>query len=252
MSGDHRGPVLRWGLLGTARINRMVIPPLRASARNRLEAVASRTPRRAEEYAREWGIARAFGSYEALLADPAIDAVYIALPNALHAEWSDPRRRGGQARPVREADGAERRRGRCDRGRRGTLRPRRHRSVHVPAPPAERPRRAPGAGRGDRRGAADARVVPFHAHAARGRALAARDGRRLPVGRRVLPGELRAHGERNRAGRGQRRAGARPDRRRHRVLGRAAVPGRRRAADGLELFGAVPHRSWRSPARPAR
>jgi predicted dehydrogenase len=80
--------VVRWGLLGTARINRMVIPPLRASARNRLEAVASRTPRRAEEYAREWGIPRAVGSYEALLADPAIDAVYVALPNALHAEWS--------------------------------------------------------------------------------------------------------------------------------------------------------------------
>ncbi len=80
--------MLRWGLLGTARINRMVIPPLRASSRNRLDAVASRTPRRAAEYAREWGIPRATGSYEALLADPAIDAVYIALPNALHAEWS--------------------------------------------------------------------------------------------------------------------------------------------------------------------
>jgi predicted dehydrogenase len=80
--------VLRWGLLGTARINRMVIPPLRASARNRLDGVASRTPRRADEYAREWGIPRAMGSYEALLADPQIDAVYIALPNALHAEWT--------------------------------------------------------------------------------------------------------------------------------------------------------------------
>jgi D-xylose 1-dehydrogenase (NADP+, D-xylono-1,5-lactone-forming) len=87
-TGLHRNHVMRWGLLGTARINRMVIPPLRASARNRLEAVASRTPRRADEYAREWGIPRALGSYEALLADPAIDAVYISLPNALHAEWS--------------------------------------------------------------------------------------------------------------------------------------------------------------------
>ena len=82
------GHVLRWGLLGTARINRMVIPPLRASARNRLDGVASRTPRRAEDYAREWGIPRALGSYDALLADPAIDAVYIGLPNALHAEWA--------------------------------------------------------------------------------------------------------------------------------------------------------------------
>jgi D-xylose 1-dehydrogenase (NADP+, D-xylono-1,5-lactone-forming) len=80
--------MMKWGLLGTARINRMVIPPLRASARNRLDAVASRTPRRAEEYVREWGIPRALGSYEALLADPQIDAVYIALPNALHAAWT--------------------------------------------------------------------------------------------------------------------------------------------------------------------
>jgi D-xylose 1-dehydrogenase (NADP+, D-xylono-1,5-lactone-forming) len=87
-SDDGGSPVLRWGLLGTARINRMVIPPLRASVRNRLDAVASRIPRRAVEYAREWGIPRAVGSYEALLADPQIDVVYIALPNALHAEWA--------------------------------------------------------------------------------------------------------------------------------------------------------------------
>lgn len=80
--------MLRWGLLGTARINRRIIPPLRASARNRLDAVASRTARRAEAYAAEWGIPRALGSYEALLADPAIDAVYIALPNGMHAEWT--------------------------------------------------------------------------------------------------------------------------------------------------------------------
>ena len=81
-------PVLRWGLLGTARINRVIIPALRASARNRLDAVASRTPHRAGAYAREWGITKALGSYEALLADPAIDVVYISLPNSLHAEWT--------------------------------------------------------------------------------------------------------------------------------------------------------------------
>jgi xylose dehydrogenase (NAD/NADP) len=79
---------LRWGLLGTARINRSVIPPLRASRRNRLDAVASRTPERAEAYAREWGIDRVFGSYDAMLADPAIDVVYIAVPNGLHAMWT--------------------------------------------------------------------------------------------------------------------------------------------------------------------
>jgi predicted dehydrogenase len=88
--------VLRWGLLGTARINRMLIPPLRVSAGNRLLAVASRDSARAEAYAREWGVPRAHGSYEALLADPEIDAVYIPLPNHLHAEWTIRAARAGK------------------------------------------------------------------------------------------------------------------------------------------------------------
>jgi D-xylose 1-dehydrogenase (NADP+, D-xylono-1,5-lactone-forming) len=79
---------LRWGLLSTARINRAVIPPLRASSRNRLVAVASRTMDRAVAYAREWGIERAYGSYEAMLADPEIDVVYLPLPNGLHTMWA--------------------------------------------------------------------------------------------------------------------------------------------------------------------
>lgn len=88
--------LLRWGLLGTARINRMVIPPLRTSPRNRLVAVASRERARAEDYAREWEIERAFGSYEDLLADPGIDAVYIPLPNHLHVEWTVRAARAGK------------------------------------------------------------------------------------------------------------------------------------------------------------
>jgi len=79
--------LLGWGLLGTARINRMVIPPLRVSPRNRLAAVASRSADRAAAYAREWGIDRAHGRYEALLEDAAVDVVYLPLPNSLHAEW---------------------------------------------------------------------------------------------------------------------------------------------------------------------
>ncbi len=79
---------LRWGLLGTAGINRALIPPLQTSKRNKLMAVASRTQEKAEAYAREKKIPHAFGSYEALLADPEIDAVYIPLPNHLHAEWT--------------------------------------------------------------------------------------------------------------------------------------------------------------------
>ena len=80
--------VLNWGLLSTARINRALIPPLRASKRNQLLAVASRTQKAADQYAREWKIPRVFGSYEALLADPEIDVIYIPLPNHLHAEWT--------------------------------------------------------------------------------------------------------------------------------------------------------------------
>jgi predicted dehydrogenase len=79
---------LKWGLLGTARINRALIPVLRESPRNTLDAVASRAADRAEAYAREWSIPRAFGTYDALLQDPAIDVVYIALPNGLHVDWT--------------------------------------------------------------------------------------------------------------------------------------------------------------------
>jgi predicted dehydrogenase len=88
--------VIRWGLLGTARINQAIIPRLHEGARHELVAVASRDADRAAHYAREWSIPRAFGSYDALLADPGIDVVYIPLPNALHAEWSVRAMRAGK------------------------------------------------------------------------------------------------------------------------------------------------------------
>ena len=88
--------VLRWGLLSTARINRDLIPPLQASKRNELAAVASRSRDRAEAYARQWRIPRAHGSYEAMLADPEIDVIYNPLPNHLHAEWSIKALRAGK------------------------------------------------------------------------------------------------------------------------------------------------------------
>lgn len=80
--------VLNWGLLSTARINRALIPPLQVSKRNHLLAVASRTQEAADNYAREHKISRAYGTYEALLADPEIDVIYNPLPNHLHAEWT--------------------------------------------------------------------------------------------------------------------------------------------------------------------
>ena len=78
----------RWGILGTARINRRLIPALRASRRGALRAVASRTLARAAEHAREYDIPRAVHGYQALLDDPAIDAVYIPLPNTAHVPWT--------------------------------------------------------------------------------------------------------------------------------------------------------------------
>ncbi len=79
---------LRWGLLGTAHINRRLIPALRVARRSTLAAVASRDASRANQYAREWNIPVAHGSYDALLHDRGVDAVYIPLPNSLHVEWT--------------------------------------------------------------------------------------------------------------------------------------------------------------------
>jgi xylose dehydrogenase (NAD/NADP) len=79
---------LNWGLLSTARINRSLIPPLQVSKRNHLLAVGSRSQASADAYAKEKKIERAYGSYEALLADPDIDVIYNSLPNHLHAEWT--------------------------------------------------------------------------------------------------------------------------------------------------------------------
>jgi D-xylose 1-dehydrogenase (NADP+, D-xylono-1,5-lactone-forming) len=77
----------RWGILGVARINRALLDPLR-SGRHALVAVGSRSLERAQAYASEHGIARAYGSYDEVLADADVDAVYIPLPHALHPEWA--------------------------------------------------------------------------------------------------------------------------------------------------------------------
>ena len=79
---------IRWGLLSTALINQSLIGPLRQSERSELVAVASRSADKARAYATKHGIPTAHGSYEALLADPEINAVYISLPNTLHCEWT--------------------------------------------------------------------------------------------------------------------------------------------------------------------
>jgi xylose dehydrogenase (NAD/NADP) len=79
---------VRWGIISTAHVNRLVIPGARASEKVDLLAVASREQARADGYAQQWEIPRAYRSYEDLLADDDIEAVYISLPNTLHCEWS--------------------------------------------------------------------------------------------------------------------------------------------------------------------
>src|SRR5947208_1258815 len=83
----HMEPV-KWGILSTADINRRVLPGAKQSDKVELLGVGSRDRAKAEAFAREWEIPRAYGSYEELLADPDIEALYIPLPNTLHCEWS--------------------------------------------------------------------------------------------------------------------------------------------------------------------
>src|SRR6478736_3427912 len=80
--------MMRWGILGTARINRRIIPAIRRSRRSELLAVASRNRERAQAYASEWSIPRALAGYQTLLDDSSVDAVYIPLPNSDHVPWT--------------------------------------------------------------------------------------------------------------------------------------------------------------------
>jgi xylose dehydrogenase (NAD/NADP) len=79
---------MRFGLLSTAQINHCILEAAAASSDLEVVAVASRDRPRADAYARTWGIPRAYGSYEALLEDDGLDAVYVSLPNSMHCEWS--------------------------------------------------------------------------------------------------------------------------------------------------------------------
>jgi predicted dehydrogenase len=79
---------LRLGLLSTAHINEKLVAGARLVDSVDVVAVASRSLERASEQAASLGISRALGSYEELLADPEVDAVYISLPNSMHVDWS--------------------------------------------------------------------------------------------------------------------------------------------------------------------
>src|SRR5947199_7996852 len=79
---------IRWGIFGVAKINDRLMPSFHRLRNGELIGIASRSLDRAQAAAAKDGIPKAHGSYEALLDDPAIDAVYNPLPNALHGEWT--------------------------------------------------------------------------------------------------------------------------------------------------------------------
>jgi predicted dehydrogenase len=81
--------VVRWGVLGVAKIaTQKVIPAMQRARRCEIVAIASRDVERARDAAQRLGVPRAYGTYEALIADPDVDAVYIPLPNHLHVPWA--------------------------------------------------------------------------------------------------------------------------------------------------------------------
>ena len=79
---------LRWGVLSTAHINEKLLAGAARSPDVEVVAIASRDTRRAGAFAARWGIGRAYGSYDDLLSDDAVDAVYVPLPNGLHHPWT--------------------------------------------------------------------------------------------------------------------------------------------------------------------
>lgn len=89
MSRDQARKKIRWGVLGVANIAaKKVIPAMQRGERSLVSGIASRDGERARSTAQALGIPKAYGSYEELLADPEIDAVYNPLPNHLHVPWS--------------------------------------------------------------------------------------------------------------------------------------------------------------------
>jgi predicted dehydrogenase len=85
---SSHSPIVRWGVLSTARIATRVGAAIRRAEGAELSAVASRSPEKATAWATEHRAARSYGTYEALLDDPEIDVVYIPLPPSLHAQWT--------------------------------------------------------------------------------------------------------------------------------------------------------------------
>ena len=128
---------VRWGILGAANIAlTKVIPAIQSTAHSRVVAIASRDLAKARSAAASLDIPRAYGSYDELIADAEVDAIYNPLPNHLHVPLVRPRRRRGEARALREADRDVRRRSAGVALRARSERRRDRRGVHGARPPA--------------------------------------------------------------------------------------------------------------------
>lgn len=79
-----QAPALRWGILGSGWIAEQFIRSVRAHTRQEIAAIGSRSPEKAAAFARNWGITRAYGSYEELVADDSLDVIYVATPHNMH------------------------------------------------------------------------------------------------------------------------------------------------------------------------
>lgn len=79
---------IRWGIIGTGMIARVLARAMEGSTKVVRCAIASRSMRKAEQFAREYGFEKAYGSYEDLLVDPHVQVIYNSLPNSLHCEWT--------------------------------------------------------------------------------------------------------------------------------------------------------------------
>ena len=101
---------LNWSVIGAAAIARQMIPAIQESATGRVAAIASRSAEKASDFAQQYGIERSYGSYDDLLADPDVDAIYNPLPNSVHLEWTIKSAEAGEAHPLRKAPGRYRRR----------------------------------------------------------------------------------------------------------------------------------------------
>jgi xylose dehydrogenase (NAD/NADP) len=93
---DRMKGKLSWGILGTGNIARQFARAIPDAERGRLAAVGSRVQFSADDFAAAYNVPRAYGSYEGVLADPVVDAVYVSLPNSMHHEWTIKALRAGK------------------------------------------------------------------------------------------------------------------------------------------------------------